>query len=334
MKKSPNTIVKFPKERAVVMNRDAYTNSVNLNINTDFPYLVLEVAGDQSAPRTPGFQVMHWHEDFQFIYVLDGILEVRTLDGSVQINGGEAIFINQNVVHLVEQIRGCHYNSFIFPAYFLEFYAGSPAKEFVDRVAANDRLPFVRIASADPWHGEITERLRQLAELERNKTDFYVYEVLVLLSTHWVIMQKHIAVPPKQKEQGISVRMRKMLRFIEEHYGEDLTLADLAASANISKSECSRCFRLCVNTTPCRYLTEYRLSKAAELLAGTDEPVGNIAAAVGFHQMSHFGKCFKEKTGCSPKAYRERNQQCPSAGGFSVIGNASSPLRQKKEWET
>lgn len=50
---------------------------------------------------------------------------------------------------------------------------------------------------------------------------------------------------------------------------------------------------------------EYRLSKAAELLAKINEPVVNIVAAVGFHQMSHFGKCFKEKTGYSPKAYRE-----------------------------
>jgi len=44
---------------------------------------------------------------------------------------------------------------------------------------------------------------------------------------------------------------------------------------------------------------------AAQLLKTTREPVGNIAASVGFRQMSHFGKCFKEKTGYSPKAYRE-----------------------------
>ena len=60
-----------------------------------------------------------------------------------------------------------------------------------------------------------------------------------------------------------------------------------------------------MNTTPYKYLTEFRLSKAAQLLTKTNEPVGNIAAAVGFHQMSHFGKCFREKTGYSPREYRE-----------------------------
>lgn len=82
--------------------------------------------------------------------------------------------------------------------------------------------------------------------------------------------------------------------FIEEHFSEDITLSDLSASANISKSECSRCFKISLNTTPYKYLEEYRLSKASELLRETVEPVGNIATAVGFHQMSHFGKCFKE----------------------------------------
>jgi len=44
---------------------------------------------------------------------------------------------------------------------------------------------------------------------------------------------------------------------------------------------------------------------AEQLLKTTREPVGNIAASVGFRQMSHFAKCFREKTGYSPKAYRE-----------------------------
>ena len=66
--------------------RNNCINSVNLNADSDFPYLVLDVVGDQSYPRNPGFQVMHWHEDLQFIYVLDGEIEIKTLDTSVQVN--------------------------------------------------------------------------------------------------------------------------------------------------------------------------------------------------------------------------------------------------------
>ena len=287
------------------LDREQYINSVNLNIDTDFPYLVLDVINDNSFPRNPGFHVMHWHEDLQFILVLEGTIEVQTLDTSVLIRTGEGLFINKNVVHDVRRLENCHYNSFLFPAYFLEFYAGSPAKDFVDSVTSNDRMAFIHFTTALDWHKEVIAQLKKLVQIEKNKTDFYVYEVLVRLSLLWLVMRRHVTLPQEQRESIVRLRMQKILRFIEEHYAEDITLTDLSMSANISKSECSRCFKLSMNTTPYKYLTEYRLSKAAQLLKKTNEPIGNIAAAVGFHQMSHFGKCFKEKTGCSPKAYRE-----------------------------
>ena len=72
-----------------------YINSVNLNADSDFPYLVLDVINDQSYPRNPGFQVMRWHEDLQFIYVLDGEIEIKTLTASVRITENSGIFINK-----------------------------------------------------------------------------------------------------------------------------------------------------------------------------------------------------------------------------------------------
>lgn len=146
------------------------------------------------------------------------------------------------------------------------------------------------------------------------KTDFRYQKVLegILpdqLSSLWLIMRKNIILPQEQKESVVHLRMQKILHFIEKHFSEDITLSDLSASANISKSECSRCFKISMGTTPYKYLTEYRLSKAAQLLVKTNEPVGNIAVAVGFHQMSHFGKCFKEKTGYSPKEYRKMEKR-------------------------
>ncbi len=284
-----------------------YINSVNLNADSDFPYLVLDVWGDQSYPRNPGFQVMHWHEDLQFIYVLDGEIEIKTLDTSVQVDKGSGIFINKNVIHLVNRkTPSCHYNSFIFPDYFLKFYFGSPAAVFVKRIVGKDELPICCFPKEMNWCKSILSTLSRLADLENRKTEFYTYEVLCLLSTLWLEVCRNIRLSDKNADNAMSARMQKFLRYISEHYGEDISLDRLAESANVSKSECLRCFKASMETTPYRYLTEYRLSKAAELLKNSDEPIGTIADSVGFRQISHFGKCFKEKTGLSPRDYRKK----------------------------
>lgn len=282
-----------------------YINSVNLNQNTSFPYLVLDVIDDNAYPRNPGFQVMHWHEDLQFIYVLEGNIEVQTLDTSQRLQAGEAIFINREVIHYVKRIGSCHYNSFLFPARFLEFYPGSPVQPLVENVLSNPMLPFLLFQPGISWQENILTLLEELVRLEKKKTELYACEVLVRLSGLWLLILKNINLPVTRKESAATLRMQKMLRYIQEHYAEEISLHDLAASASISNAECSRCFKNCLSTSPCKYLTEFRLSEAAHLLQDTEEPIGSIAEKVGFQQMSHFGKCFKEKTGCSPREYRK-----------------------------
>lgn len=67
--------------------QNEFLHSVNLNAGSAFPYLVLEVVDDQSYPGNPGFQVMHWHEDLQFIYVLEGAIEIKTLHAAARVGG-------------------------------------------------------------------------------------------------------------------------------------------------------------------------------------------------------------------------------------------------------
>lgn len=289
------------------MKLKKYINSVNLNQNTNFPYLVLNVVNGNSYPRNPGFRVMHWHEDIQFIYVLDGEIEVVTLEDRIPLHKGDGFFINKNIVHLVNKVDACHYNSFIFPDYFLRFYIGGPCDEIVGQIIGNIHIPVYHITNTRE-HQPILHALEKLSSLEQNKSHLYPYEVLSTLTNLWLEFCRVISITEIQtdkKNSPISNRMAIFLQCIESHYSEDLTLEMIAASANVSKSECLRCFKASLQTTPYKYLMEYRLSQAADLLKNTDRSIEQIANAVGFAQISHFGKCFREKTGLSPSAYRK-----------------------------
>lgn len=324
-------------------SRDNYINSVNLNAETDFPYLVMEIINNQSFPRNPGFRVMHWHEDVQFLYVLDGEIAVRTLETRTPVEPGQAVFINKNVVHMIEHDAPCHYYSFVFPDVFLRFYTGSPASKLVDRVIENSSLPVYLFTQENSWCENVFSELKALIALEKIKKEhswittekekaktakksdaekntaerakgndagdeYYPYEVLTRLSSLWLTFGKNITLPDTKSADALNARMQMFLRYIEAHYAEEITLEQIAASASVSVSECTRCFKKTTAMTPYRYLMEYRLARASELLLKTDRAVSIIALDCGFRQTSHFGKLFREKTGCSPREYRSLNR--------------------------
>ena len=168
-------------------------------------------------------------------------------------------------------------------------------------------LPIFHIANTKK-NLPVLNVLKKLAALEQRKTDLYPYEVLSTLSVLWLEFCRVVPVFEKEthkKNSQASDRMAIFLQYIEQHYKENITLEMLAQSANVSKSECLRCFKSTIQSTPYKYLTEYRLSRAADLLKNTEMPIELIASDAGFAHVSHFGKCFREKTGYSPGKYRD-----------------------------
>ena len=93
--------------------------------------------------------------------------------------------------------------------------------------------------------------------------------------------------------------------------GDVLTVAQIAASASVSKSECLRCFRASIGATPIQYLRQFRVQKAAELLVGTRLKISDVGAQCGFQEPSYFIKTFRELMGRTPAAYRAQKRASP-----------------------
>ncbi len=64
-----------------------------------------------------------------------------------------------------------------------------------------------------------------------------------------------------RQEQVAAQRMKQMLRFVEEHYAEELTVERIADSVALSESACLRSFRQLLGTTPIQYVKQYRIEK-------------------------------------------------------------------------
>lgn len=286
------------------MASENYLNSINPNAEKSFPYLVREVSHGKSAFYDPGFHIMHWHEEFQFIYVSSGSLAVHTLSETFGLSEGEALYLGPEVIHRIEAPVETHYFNFLFPSKMLRFYPGCPANDDLSLLLSGNSISSALLPRTIPWCREALKMLEDLVRFESEKPPFYAYEVILRLFSLLLLVRKQYD-PKEISPKGANTEKAKViLQFIADHYDEDISLEDIAQSTHLSKSGCLRAFRLAMKTTPYKYLLEYRLQQAAERLLSTDDPIGRIALDTGFRQVSLFGKYFKEKTGLTPKAYR------------------------------
>lgn len=97
----------------------------------------------------------------------------------------------------------------------------------------------------------------------------------------------------------------KVKDYMQAHLDCDLTLADLAAIAELSPSHFLRSFKETTGQTPHRYLTERRVDWARKALETTDLPLAEVAYDAGFASQSHMTDVFKTHLNISPGRYRK-----------------------------
>ena len=91
---------------------------------------------------------------------------------------------------------------------------------------------------------------------------------------------------------------------VERHLGWSGFTADVfAREAGLSKSQLGRKLRALTGTSPAAFVRAFRLQRAAQMLARRVGTVAEVAYAVGFNDVDHFGKLFKKKFGVSPSQY-------------------------------
>lgn len=93
--------------------------------------------------------------------------------------------------------------------------------------------------------------------------------------------------------------------YIEENYNRDILLEDVARAAGLSVGYLSKQFKNILGTSPAEYARSFRMAKAAELLRNETMPVADVAAALGFADLSLFSRQFKQVTGISPTGFRK-----------------------------
>lgn len=101
----------------------------------------------------------------------------------------------------------------------------------------------------------------------------------------------------------------RLVRYIQEHLSEEISLKILAEKFQLNSHYISQLFRKETDTNFYAYLTDIRLTRAKELLAATELPIGTIASQSGYRDYRVFAKVFHKREGITPSAYREQSKR-------------------------
>ncbi|MFD8249056.1 AraC family transcriptional regulator [Nocardia sp. NPDC059691] len=119
------------------------------------------------------------------------------------------------------------------------------------------------------------------------------------------------ATPPGWYHAMIDPRIGRALHALHNDPAHRWTVAALAEEANMSRASFSARFTALLGRPPLTYLTDWRMTLAADALRDTDATVATIAHQVGYHDAFAFSVAFKRARGAGPSAWRRQQTMRP-----------------------
>lgn len=148
-----------------------------------------------------------------------------------------------------------------------------------------------------PALGSTIAKLGSLLD-EANPDSMYAETLGLLLGIEVRRAQRSVSKETLQYRHGLSRKTENEIReYIEANLSRDITLAELAGLAGLSRFHFARSFKRTVGLTPHQYLLRQRIERAKELLALGRMPVSDIAREVGFVSSTPLARAFLKITG-------------------------------------
>lgn len=255
----------------------------------------------------------HWHEELELGYMERGTSVIRTVDGEFQVRQGDGFFINTNVMDTKRNgapgSPALEVNHLFHPVFIGGHFGSRITEKYLAPILRDQRITVHVIHRGSGEGDALLDQLIRLKELNR-KPDQDI-PIRNALSAAWLLLLEELEAhfkAPRTMETERQDRFRSMLSYIHRHFGEKVSLEEIAAAANISPREANRVFQKAARQTPFEYLLHYRLTQARELLSRSDLSITEISSRCGFTDSAYMGKQFRKACGMSPREYRQKNK--------------------------
>lgn len=246
----------------------------------------------------------HFHSTYEIYYLMSGQRNFFIRDRTITMNEGDVVIIAPNIVHRTTNAAQPKHERLIINIHEQYFSPDSSHKEALRPLLERDYL----IVNGSLQCQLAIEPLSRaiIQEMKEQESGFELFaqklavQLLIVCCRYFKQNAMELLASPSPMHERIS----EIVRYINEHYTEELSLHLLADKFYISPYYLSRYFKKATGFTYVEYVNSVRIKEAKKLLEHSSMKVNLIARKVGFGSVTHFGRVFKEVTGNAPLYYR------------------------------
>lgn len=260
----------------------------------------------------------HWHSELEFVEILQGAIECHIGEEIIELREGDTFFINSGVIHKYQAPKVCREKQCMFSdiLFLPEIIAPNSSliyEKYIRPIVLYGK-PFLVMRQTQAWEESVQNLYHHIVNVCLDEEDLTELRIQAGILELWTRLFHYLYREESEQQENKNIlaqaRLRKMMQFIWDHFHEKITLDDIAASANISKSAALRCFRSGMQTSPVGYLNDFRLNRAKELLLTSHSTVSEIAVSVGFDNVGYFDRVFRRTFGLTPKQFAKQGGEC------------------------
>ena len=250
----------------------------------------------------------HWHSEVEFVFIEKGTAEFLVGSGRYVLTEGTGIFINSQVIHRFEASESVIIPNIVFSPSLLSAEDSLIYRKYIQPLL-DSSVECLIFSPEVPWQKEVLKNLLLVFDVQDTESIGEIKTVELLLKI-WETVYKNAniseSIPAAKATAHTQAQLQIMMQYIHKNYSEHITLADIAQTVSVSKSSALNIFNKYLRISPVSYLINYRLKRAAKLLASTDNSIYSIASNTGFENAGYFCRSFKELFGVTPSEYRKK----------------------------
>ena len=255
------------------------------------------------------FQIpVHWHDEFEIIYVRSGFLTVSISGESYIGKTGEAFVVSPGNLHLMGSQNGTvDYYTFLFPLKYISFRTDDMLDEkLLEPLNSGHLMICPRV------NDTAKELCEQLIEIYEAKNDESESKITTQVRTKIILLQFILEMWKKgfvieNDTSGRNTVEKEMVSYIQQNFTGKISLREFGEQFHLSEKYISRYFKEHFHITLSQYVTYLRLEHAKQLLQDTDIPVTDVAMQSGYQNVSYFIRSFQKAYAVSPLKYRKNN---------------------------